>query len=381
MEFAWTSEQLAIKERFAEFARTTLNDDLLERDKQSHFDRDLWRACAAFGVQGLCVPQAYGGLGYDVLTSTLALEGLGYGCRDNGLSFGLNASLWSVTAALLVAANADQMARYLPGLCSGDLIGAYAMTEKVAGSDAFHLTSSARKVEGGYVLDGHKCLITFAPVADFALVFATVDPDLGRWGLSLFCIDRGTQGFETGPVQEKMGLRSTPIGEIHLNGCFVPDANRIGEEGAGASIFNHSQEYERACILAWQLGAMERQLEAAVAYARERKQFGQPIGKFQAVSHRIADMKLRLEIARLLTYRAAWLLSVEKPAMLEASLANLYLGDAFVESSMDAIRIHGGRGYLTENEIERDLRDAAAGPVYGGTADIQRNIIARHLGL
>jgi alkylation response protein AidB-like acyl-CoA dehydrogenase len=381
MEFAWTDEQLAIKQRFAEFARCNLNDDLVARDKASTFDHALWRKCGAFGVLGLSVPEAYGGCGLDVLTATLALEGVGEGCRDNGLTFGVAASLWSVTAALLLAADEAQKQRLLPGLCRGELIGAYAMTEPVAGSDAFHLTTRARKVDGGYVLDGQKCLITFAPVADFALIFATVDPELGRWGLTLFCVERGAQGFSTGSVQEKMGLRTTPIGEIYLDNCFVPDANRVGEEGAGANIFNRSQEYERACILAWQLGAMERQLQAAVAYARERKQFGQPIGKFQAVSHRIADMKLRLEVARLLTYRAAWLLSAGKPAMLDASLANLYLGDAFVESSMDAIRVHGGRGYLTENEIERDLRDAAAGPVYGGTADIQRNIVARHLGL
>jgi alkylation response protein AidB-like acyl-CoA dehydrogenase len=236
-------------------------------------------------------------------------------------------------------------------------------------------------VEGGYVLDGRKCLITFGPVADWVLVFATVDPALGRWGLTLFCVEAGTPGFTRLPVQEKMGLRTVPIGELCFESCFVPDAHRIGEEGAGASIFNRSQEYERACILAWQLGAMERQLADAVAYAKTRQQFGQPIGKFQAVAHRIADMKLRLETARLLTYRAAWLIGAGKPAALEASLANLHLGDAFVESSMDAIRVHGGRGYLTEYEIERDLRDAAAGPVYGGTADIQRNIIARNLGL
>jgi hypothetical protein len=161
----------------------------------------------------------------------------------------------------------------------------------------------------------------------------------------------------------------------------VPRENLVGKEGSGASIFNSSQEWERACILASQIGAMERQLDECVRFARERQAFGQPIAKFQAISNRIAEMKLRLETARLLTYKAAWAKDNGKPAMLDAALANLHLGETFLQNSIDAIRIHGGRGYLSEFEIERDLRDAMGAPIYGGTADIQRNIIARLLGL
>jgi hypothetical protein len=179
----------------------------------------------------------------------------------------------------------------------------------------------------------------------------------------------------------KMGLRTAPIGTITLKDCFIPEQNRVGNLGAGASMFNAILEYERACILASQIGAMEYQLERAIQYAQERKQFGKPIGKFQSVSNRITDMKMRLEIARLLLYKAAWHKQENKPSMLEAALANIYLGDAFVASSIDSVLVFGGRGYLTEYEIERDLRDAVGGPVYGGTSDIQRNIIARLLGL
>ena len=381
MDFSWTPEQLALRDEIIRFAQAELNNDVAARDAQGSFSRNIWRKCADFGVQGLCMPEEYGGRGLDLQTAVFALEALGYGCRDNGLTFALNSQLVSTQATLLEAASPAQKQKYLTGICRGDLIGSYAMTEPMSGSDAFSLRTHAKPVEGGYLLNGQKSLITFAPIADFTLIFATVDPDLGQWGVSLFIVDRDTPGYRPSLVQEKMGLRTVPIGSILLEDCFVPTENLIGEEGAGASIFLHGQEWERAFILASQLGVMEHQLETAVAYARNRQQFGRPIGSFQAVSHRITDMKLRLDTARLLTYRAAWLLQQEQPSTLEAALANIAVAESFVHSSLDAIMVHGGRGYLTQNEIERDLRDAIGGPVYGGTSDIQRNIVARQLGL
>jgi alkylation response protein AidB-like acyl-CoA dehydrogenase len=381
MNFFWTDEQQKLKADVIRFAQAELNDNVAERDKQSLFSRENWQKCAEFGIQGLFVPPAYGGRGYDLLTTVLALEGLGYGCRDNGLTFALNAQMVSVQVTLLQAADEAQKQKYLRGICSGDLIGAYALTEPEAGSDAFSLTTEAKPVDGGYMLNGRKHLITFAPIADFAIIFATTDPALGRWGISAFLVDRDTPGFTVSQIQEKMGLRTTPIGELYLEDCFVPAANLIGEEGAGAAIFNSGQEWERACILASQLGVMVYQLETAVAYAQSRRQFGKPIGKFQAVSHRLVEMKLRLETARLLAYRAAWTIDQGEPAMMAAALANIYMAESFVQSSLDAVYIHGGRGYLSQYEIERDLRDAVGGPVYGGTSDIQRNIIAKELGL
>ncbi len=381
MDFSWSNEQLELKRQVIEFAQRELNDDVRRRDREGIFPADLWRKCGEFGVQGWFMPQEYGGTGYDLLTTTLALEALGYGCRDNGLTFALNAQMWSTQPALLEHGSAAQKAKYLTPLIRGEQTGAYAMTEPDSGSDAYSAKTTATRTEGGYLLNGHKMLITFGPIADFAIIFASSDPAKGKWGLSVFIVDQGTPGFQQLPVQEKMGLRTVPIGQFIFENCFVPEENRIGAEGAGGSIFNSSQEYERACILASQIGAMEYQLEVAIQYARKRQQFGQPIGKFQAVSHRITQMKLRLELARLITYKAAWAKASGNSTMMDSALANLYLGDAFVESSMDAIKIHGGRGYLTEYEIERDLRDAVAGPVYGGTSDIQRNIIARFLGL
>jgi alkylation response protein AidB-like acyl-CoA dehydrogenase len=381
MDFTWTEEQLEFKKTIIEFAQKELNDDLLERDKSSSFSRENWLKCAQIGIQGLAIPEEYGGAGADLLTATLVMEGLGYGCRDGGLTFALKSQMWSVQPTILDFGSEAQKQRYLPGLCRGELIGSYGMTEPDSGSDAFSLRTTATKRDGGYVLNGTKTLVTFAPLADLAIVFAIVDPELGKWGVSTFVVDKDTPGFRVSRCMEKMGLRTVPMGELVFEDCFIPEENRIGPEGAGPSIFNSSQEWERAVILASHLGAMERQLEQAIQYTNDRRQFGQSIGKFQSVSNRIADMKVRLETARLLTYKVAWLKSLGKSVMLDAAIAKLYLSESFVESSLDAIRMHGGYGYMTEFEVERDLRDAIGGTLYGGTSDIQRNIIARFLGL
>jgi alkylation response protein AidB-like acyl-CoA dehydrogenase len=274
-----------------------------------------------------------------------------------------------------------QKDRFLPGLISGRIIGAHGMTEPDSGSDAYSLRTRAKKVTGGYILNGTKMFVTNAPVADMAIVFATQNAEVGRWAVSAFLVEKGAEGFSTSRDMQKMGMRTAPLGELVLQDCFVPEANLLGSEGAGGAVFESSMEWERSCILASQVGAMERQLEESIRYARDRKQFGQPIGKFQSVSNRIADMKVRLETARLMLYKVAWLKKTGQRAHMEAAIAKLYLSECFVHSSMDAIWNHGGYGYMSEGEIERDLRDAIGGTIYSGTSDIQRTIIARLMGL
>ncbi len=382
MDFSWSPEQLAYQKEIIRFAQQNLNDDVIERDKHAVFSRENWRRCAEFGIQGMAVPESYGGQqSADLLTAMLAMEGLGQACRDLGLLFGLNAQMWTVQLPILHFGTEEQKHRFLPRLCSGEWIGAHAVTEPDFGSDAFHLKMTAEKCDGGYRLCGTKCMVTFAPIADVSLVFATVDKSLGKWGVSAFLVERDTAGYESGAADDKMGLRTIPFGELHLQDCFVPSENLLGPEGGGFAISQNSLEYERCCILASQIGAMEYQLETAVSYARQREQFGQPIGKFQSVSNRIANMKLRLETSRLLLYKVAWLKQRGEPAMMEAAILKLYLGECFVDSSFDAIRVHGGRGYMSSGGIERDLRDAVGGVLYAGTSDIQRNIIAGLLGL
>ena len=364
------------------FAQAQLQGDVVQADRDCLFPKEHWIACAKQGIQALAVPKAYGGAGeVDLLTSMLIMEGLGYGCPDNGLCFALNAQMWTVQLPIAEFGTDALKEKYLPNMAKGELIGAHAVTEPNHGSDAFSMETHAAKVEGGYRLNGIKKLVSLAPIADVALVFATINPDIGKWGITAFLVDLHSKGVSVSTNREKMGLRTVPIGEIQFTDCFLPECQRLGPEGAGASISNHSLEIERCSILASQLGAMERQLETSIARAKNRQQFGKPIGQFQSVSNRVADMKLRLETARLLLYQVAWLKQNKQPATMEAAMLKLHLSESFLSSSLDAIRIHGGDGYLTENEIERDLRDAVGGVLYAGTSDIQRNVIASMLGL
>ena len=381
MDFAWSEEQTAFKDAVVEFARTHLNKGLIDRDREGAFSHELWRECARFGIQGLPFPERYGGGNADILTTMLTMEGLGYGCKDNGLIFGINAQMWSVQMPIFTFGTEQQKDKYLPGLIGGEIIGAHGMSEPDSGSDAFSLRARAVRSGGGYVLNGTKTFVTNAPNCDLALVFATVDPNRKMLGVTGFLVEKGTPGFEVSPHIDKMGLRTSPMGEIILTDCYVPEENRLGREGIGSRIFSDSMEWERACILGSHLGAMQRLLERCVEHASTRRQFGEPIGRFQSVANRLVDMKVRLETARLLLYKVAWLKKAGKSAVMEAALAKLYLSESFVQSSLDALRTMGGYGYTTEYEVERDVRDSIGGTLYSGTSDIQRNIIARLMGL
>lgn len=381
MDFTWSDEQLEFKKAVVSFAQQRLNSAMIERDREGRFSRDLWQECAGFGIQGLPFPDKYGGGNADILTTMLTMEGLGYGCRDNGLIFGINAQMWSVQMPILTFGTEEQKAKYLPGLCSGELIGAHAMSEPDSGSDAFSLRTRAERRGNGYVLNGTKTFVTNAPMADLVLVFATIDPARKMLGVTGFLVEKGTPGLSVSKHIDKMGLRTSPMAEVILDDCFVSEQNRLGKEGIGSRIFSDSMEWERACILGSHLGAMQRLLERSVQHVKDRRQFGQPIGQFQSVANRIVDMKLRLETARLLLYQVAWLKKVGRSAVMEAALAKLYLSECFVQTGLDAVRTMGGYGYTTEYEVERDLRDAIGGTLYSGTSDIQRNIVARLMGL
>jgi len=381
MDFSFDADQLAFRDSVIRFARTELNDDIIQRDRTGQFNFAAFKKCAEFGIQGLPIPAEYGGSGADPLTVVIAMEALGYGCQDNGLLFSINAQMWSFELPLLEFGTEQQKSKYLPPLCRGDMVAVHAMTEPESGSDAFSLRTQAVGSDGKYVLNGTKMFITNAPIADAILVFATVDRQKGMQGISAFIVDEGTPGLKTTHHLDKMGLRTSPMAEVVLEDCEVPVENRLGPEGAGVAIFNCSMEWERGSILASYLGTMQRQIETCVKYARERKQFGKPIGRFQAIAHRVANMKVRLEAARWLVYRVAWLKQQGKYAVLDAAIAKLSASESLVQSCLDAIQIHGGYGYMTEFGVERDLRDSISGTIYSGTSEIQRNIIAALLGL
>lgn len=377
MDFSFTEDQLSFKEAAIEFAKKKLNDDMIERDRNSEFSMEGWKMAAEFGAHGLPIPEEYGGLGLDLVTTALVMEGLGYGCRDMGLLFSINAHIWSSEIPILIFGTDEQKSRYLPKLVSGEFVGVHAITEPDFGSDAFGLRTRAELKGDKYVLNGSKTFITNGSIADLVLVFATVDRTKGLFGITCFIVEKSTPGFTIGKNIEKMGLRTSPISELVFEDCEIPVENRLGKEGAASSIFNTAMEYERAGIFASSVGSMERQLEECIQYCRDRRQFDRPIGKFQSISNKIAEMKIRLEASRLLLYKVAWMKDSGQNVTLDSAIAKVLITENHIQSSLDAIQIHGGYGYSTEYEIERDLRDAVSGTIYSGTTEIQKNIIAR----
>jgi alkylation response protein AidB-like acyl-CoA dehydrogenase len=381
MEFSWSPQQSEIFDAIERFAASELNDDLINRDRDSLFNHEGWKKCGKMGIQGLAVPTDYGGLGQDPLTTVGALERLGYVCRDNGLLFSLNAHMWTACAPLVGFGNDDQKKRYLPGLCNGELIGGNAMSEAGSGSDAYSMRTIAIKKGDRYLLNGSKIFVTNGPVADVIVVFAITDKAKGAAGISAFLVEKAFKGLSIARKLEKMGLRTSPMAELFLDDCEVPEGNRLGKEGAGTSLFTHSMTWERGCILATAVGSMRRLLETCIRYAVERKQFGQSIGRFQHVSNKIVDMKVRLETARYMLYHGAYQRSLGRSAIMEAALAKLHISENWIRTCEDAIQIHGGYGYMTDYEIERELRDAMGSRIYSGTNEVQRNLIASLLGL
>ncbi len=363
------------------FARGSLGKDMIRRDRDGEFDREAWRRCAEFGVLGMPVPAEYGGMGLGLTDLLAVMEGLGRGTRDQGLLFSLNAHLWTNTIPILRFGTDAQKERYLRPLCDGSLIGANGASEPDAGSDIFGLRTRATPDGDHYVLNGAKTFVTNAPVADLFVVYATVNPALGATGITAFIVERGTPGLAVSRKLDKMGLRTSPMAEIVFEDCRLPATQRLGREGRGVPVFECSMEWERGCILASCLGAMERQLEDCLAHARSRKQFGKSIGKFQSVANKLVDMRIRIDTCRPLIYRIGALKDAGRDATMEAAIAKLHISECFVKSCLDAIQVFGGYGYMTEQQVECDLRDSVGSTLYSGTSEIQRNIIARGLGL
>lgn len=385
MDFSYSPEQSALRKRIVAFATTELeNDRASERDRLQEFSRDLWQRCAAHKLHALAVPETYGGAGMDSLSTAIAMEAFGYGCEDGGLVFAVGAHHFATAIPIAHFGTDRQRAEFLPGLCDGSLVGVNAMSEPGAGSDLGSIAATAVREGAVYRLNGTKTLGTNGPVADLALVFAVTNAGANAQArLSSFIVDTRTDGFTVTQRFESMGHRTVPLGEITLEDVLVPAENLLGgKEGGGVGMFNHAMMWERVGIFAAHAGAMERILEQTVRFARRRKQSGQAIGKFQGVSHKIADMKVRLEASKLLLYKAATQLDHSRMASFDASIAKLFTSEAFVQSAMDAMQVLGGVGYLTGRfSVERDLRDALGSTLYSGTSEVQRNIIAAWLGL
>ncbi len=371
----------AIRARMRELAASSLGGSAVARDASGEFWRAGWDACARAGVAGLPIARANGGVGAGLSATIAAMEVLGESCDDLGLLFAVNAHLWACAIPLQEFGTPVQQARWLRPLAEGRLIGGHGATEPNAGSDIFGLEATARPDGDGWILDGVKSFVANGPVADLFVVYATTDPAKGELGVTAFVVERDTPGLRADEPLDKMGLRTAPSGILRLEGCRVgPDA-LLGAVGGGAACFHCSMEWERGAILAMHLGRMKRQLDECVRFARTRRQFGRAIGANQSVANRIVDMKVRLDASRPLVERIGALKDAGRGAMLESAVAKLFVSEAAVASSLDAIQILGSRGYLREGVVERDLRDAIGARIYSGTNEMQRVMIARLLGL
>lgn len=379
MDFGWSNEESA---RY-----TRLLTEAGEMCARSHgagplgAERQHWLGLGKLGALGSSVPVRHGGRGLGALDTARLYEALGRGCAHTGLIFGAGAHLFACVMPIVEFGRAALREELLPRLCAGELVAGNAMTEQDAGSDVSALATTARRVTGGWVLNGEKTFVSNGPMADLFLTYATSDPEAGYFGQSAFVIDRNRSGVRVGEPLAKMGLDDCLASTVGFEDCFVPDDRVLGEAGQGGPIFQWSMSWERACLFAGFLGLAGRLLDRVIRQARERRQFGLPVARFQAVSHRVADMALRTESARLLLYRACWLLDQDEPAEMAIAHAKLAVSEGVLESALDAVRLFGARGYLGDDGIEAALRDAVPTVTFSGTSEIQRQLIARELGL
>ncbi|MFF0885097.1 acyl-CoA dehydrogenase family protein [Streptomyces sp. NPDC003456] len=376
----WTDDQRRLREALAPLL-DKLNDGHLERDADAAFPRAQWDLLRTTGILGLPFEEQWGGLGQDLLTTMYVLEGLGRGCRDAGLNFSVCSHLVSTGVPLHRFGSRELKERYLPGLCSGDLIGAHAISEPDSGSDALAMRTRAERDGDHFVLTGGKAFVSNGPVADVITVYARTSDRPGPLSVTAFLVDRDTPGLSVGRPVAKMGLRTSPLCELYLDQCRVPAAQVVGRPGGGFLVLDHVMRWEILCSFVINAGEMRDRVERCAEYARTRTQFGQPIGSYQAVSHKIVDMEIGVESARHWLYAAARKMAAGENVTRDIAIAKLVTSEANVASALAAVQIFGGNGYMAEYGIEKELRNAVAGTIYSGTSEIQRNRLASLLGL
>jgi alkylation response protein AidB-like acyl-CoA dehydrogenase len=377
MRLELTDEQQMVQSLAREFAEQEVKPVAAACDREARFPHATVRRMGELGLMGIAVPEKLGGGGADTLAYVLALEEVAVACASHAVVMSVNNSL--VCDPLLRFGTPEQHERFLRPLASGQGLGCFALTEPQAGSDATNQATLARRDGDGYVLDGRKVFVTNGREATVALVFAQTDPARGHRGISAFLVERGTPGFLVPKVEDKLGLRASDTAEFVFESCRVPAANRLGAEGQGFRIAMQALDGGRIGIAAQAVGIARAALEASVAYARERRSFGVPIGQHQMVQWMLADMATAVDAARLLAWRAAVLKDRGRPYGTAASMAKLFASEAAMRVATDGIQIHGGYGYIKEYPLERFFRDAKITQIYEGTSQIQRLVIARSL--
>ncbi|MDY6789906.1 MAG: acyl-CoA dehydrogenase family protein [Thermodesulfobacteriota bacterium] len=383
MDFELNKEQKMIQKNVREFMVKEIGPIADQIDLDDKFPKDLWKKMGDLGLLGLTLPEAYGGSEYDIFTSALVMEQMGRISPAVALSYGTHVNLCAHN--LEKNATEGQKLRYLPGLCSGDLIGCLGLTEPDAGSDAVGIKTTAVKNGNGFILNGSKMFITNAPIADIALVYAKTDPEKGAKGITAFIVEKEFSGFSVSGKLEKIGHRGSPTGELVFNDCFVPEENVLGKINEGIKVMMRGLDVERAVVAAMALGIGEAALELALQYSKQRHQFGEPICNFQLIKAKLADMYTELEAARFMVYRAAVMAGKAKDGgkgtevHKVAAAAILFTAETVSRAVNQSLQIHGGYGYTLDYPINRFYRDAKLYEIGAGTSEIRRIVIGNEL--
>ncbi|WP_350019695.1 acyl-CoA dehydrogenase [Priestia flexa] len=377
MYFKLSEEHEMIRKMVRDFAKNEVGPTAEERDEEERFDRDIFRKMSELGLTGIPWPEEYGGIGSDYLAYCIAVEELSRVCASTGVTLSAHTSLagWPI----FKFGSEEQKHKYLKPMAQGEKIGAYGLTESSAGSDAGGMKTTAVKEGDFYVLNGSKIFITNGGEADIYVVFARTNPAEKQKGTSAFIVEKNTEGFSVGKKEKKLGIRSSPTTEIIFENCRVPKENLLGNEGDGFKIAMMTLDGGRNGIAAQAVGISQGALDAAVAYAKERHQFGKPIIAQQGIAFKLADMATSIEAARLLTYQAAWLEGEGLPYGKESAMSKLYAGDTAMKVTTEAVQVFGGYGYTKDYPVERYMRDAKITQIYEGTQEVQRLVISRYL--
>ncbi len=373
--FELSDEERMIQQTAREFADGEIAPVAAENDAKERFPEDIIKKLGELGFMGMLVPEEYGGAALGNFCLVLALEEINRVCASTGVTVSVHNSL--VSSPIVKFGSEELKKKYLPKIGTGEWLGAYALSEAEAGTDAASLQARAEKDGDDYVLNGTKSWVTTGAHADVYIVMMRTDPEQRAKGISAFVVERNTKGLTVGKKEDKLGLRASSTTELILEDCRIPVANLLGKEGGGFSIAMATLDGGRIGIGAQGVGIARACLEASAAYATEREQFGRKIGEFQAIQWKIADMATEIDAARLMVYRAARMRDQEVPHTKEAAMAKLFASETANRAARDAVQIHGGAGYLKDFPVERYYRDARITEIYEGTSEVQRIVISR----
>ncbi|MGJ7912164.1 acyl-CoA dehydrogenase family protein [Neobacillus sp. LXY-1] len=375
MNFDLTTEQLMIKRTIHEFAEEEVAPGAVDRDKSKHFPIEIFKKLADLGMMGLPFPEEYGGGGADSVSFAIVVEELSRVCGSTGITYSAHISLGG--APLHLFGTEEQKQKYLTPICTGESLGAFGLTEPNAGSDAGGTMTTATEKNGVFVINGNKCFITNASFAKHLALTAITGKVDGKKEISAIIVPTGSPGFTIIDNYEKMGLNSSNTTELVLESVSVPAANLLGVRGNGFKQFLVTLDGGRIGIGAMAVGIAQGAFEKALSYSKERKQFGKSLSSFQAIQFKLADMALKIELARNMVYKAAWLKDQGRPFSKEAAMCKLYASEMCMEVTSQAVQIHGGYGYMKEYHVERMMRDAKLLEIGEGTSEVQRMVISR----